>query len=313
MIFSETFEALTGKIPFPWQMRVFSLLAKGETPGTVSLPTGTGKTALIPIWLIALAWQAQHSSTINLPRRLVWVVNRRVVVDQATDEAESMVEQLMSPESEKDERKRNLLLELKKNLSALSCLGTAGKTPVAISTLRGQMADNREWMLDPSRPAIVVGTVDMIGSRLLFSGYGDGRSRRPFHAGLLGQDAWIVLDEAHLTPPFGELLRSIRDAQQGYPRLAPFKISLLSATQRVSENGERITIEPEDEKNPIIGMRLAAKKRLRIHQLNEKDNEAKKIVELAAAHSEAKVRVIIYVKSPKTATEVSKQLEKATH
>ena len=167
-------------------------------------------------------------------------------------------------------------------------------------------------MLDPSRPAIVVGTVDMIGSRLLFSGYGDGRSRRPFHAGLLGQDAWIVLDEAHLTPPFGELLRSIRDAQQGYPRFAPFKISLLSATQRVSEDSEHISIEPEDEINPIIGMRLAAKKHLRIHQLNEKDNEAKKIVELAAVHSEAKMRVIIYVQSPKTATEVSKQLEKLT-
>ena len=117
MIFSETFEALTGKIPFPWQTRVFSLLAKGKVPGTVSLPTGTGKTALIPIWLIALACQAQNSGTINLPRRLVWVVNRRVVVDQATDEAVSMIEQLVSPESEKDERKGKLLLELKKILA----------------------------------------------------------------------------------------------------------------------------------------------------------------------------------------------------
>src|SRR5262249_21972179 len=44
----------------------------------------------------------------------------------------------------------------------------------AVGTLRGQFADNREWSADPARPAVNVGTVDMIGSRLLFSGYGIG-------------------------------------------------------------------------------------------------------------------------------------------
>jgi len=52
-------------------------------------------------------------------------------------------------------------------------------SPLAISTLRGELADNREWQTDPARPAIIVGTVDMIGSRLLFSGYGAGRSYGP--------------------------------------------------------------------------------------------------------------------------------------
>ena len=49
--------------------------------------------------------------------------------------------------------------------------------PLAISTLRGQFADNAEWRDDPARPAIITGTVDMIGSRLLFSGYAVGSSR----------------------------------------------------------------------------------------------------------------------------------------
>jgi len=35
---------------------------------------------------LALAWQAQNDEVI-LPRRLVYVVNRRTVVDQATDVA----------------------------------------------------------------------------------------------------------------------------------------------------------------------------------------------------------------------------------
>jgi CRISPR-associated endonuclease/helicase Cas3 len=44
-----------------------------------------GKTSIIPLWLIALATGAA------LPRRLVYIVNRRTVVDQATDDAARML------------------------------------------------------------------------------------------------------------------------------------------------------------------------------------------------------------------------------
>ena len=45
---------------------------------------------------------------------------------------------------------------------------------------------------------VVIGTVDMIGSRLLFSGYGDGLSRRALHAGLLGHDAFLLDDPRYM-------------------------------------------------------------------------------------------------------------------
>ncbi len=117
-----------------------------------------------------------------LPRRLVYVVDRRAVVDQATREAEKL-----------------------KDVNA----------DLRVSTLRGQYADNRDWLEDPAAPAIVVGTVDMIGSRLLFSGYGVSRGMRPYHAGLLGADALVVLDESHLVPPFERLLRTVERGQRG--------------------------------------------------------------------------------------------------
>lgn len=307
MHFAEAFEALTGKRPFPWQTRAFNMLAEGLLPTSVNMPTGTGKTSLIPIWLIALAQQAQRASPAKLPRRLVWVVNRRVVVDQATDEAVGMLNRLTMREDTQGQMQGQILQEIVKHLGSLSCLGRRGREPVSISTLRGQLADNGEWAIDPSRPAIVIGTVDMIGSRLLFSGYGNGKSLRPLHAGLLGQDAWIVLDEAHLTPAFAELLGAIKSFQQAFPKLAPFCVSLLSATQRLhklSETGECISINPDDEIDRVIGKRLAAEKLLRIHQLGEGDDEGECLGKLALNYREAKVRVLVYVKSPMLATKL---------
>ena len=51
---------------------------------SVDVPTGLGKTSVMALWLIALAEGAE------LPRRLVYVVDRRAVVDQATRFAEQL-------------------------------------------------------------------------------------------------------------------------------------------------------------------------------------------------------------------------------
>lgn len=310
VFFRKGFEAMTGRRPFPWQERAFALLAGGNTPATVSLPTGTGKTSLIPIWMSALAWQATRKRVL-LPRRLVWVVNRRVVVDQATDEAVRMVDLVGNPDIVQNAERRELLTRMHNSLTGVSFLGGRGGAPVMVSTLRGQLADNSEWKLDPTRPAIVIGTVDMIGSRLLFSGYGDGKSKRPLHAGLLGQDSWVVLDEAHLTPAFAELLKSIQTSQANFEHLAPFRVSFLSATQRSGgEETEAIKLEPSDEAHKVIGKRLSASKCLCIHRLNEKDDVVEKIVSLARAYADARVRVLVYVKQPKTAEQVGSRLER---
>src|SRR5207253_672575 len=119
--------------------------------------------------------------------------------------------------------------------------------PLAISTLRGQFADNRHWSADPSRPAVIVGTVDMIGSRLLFSGYGVGFKAKPLHAGFLGQDALLVHDEAHLEPAFQDLLIAIEKEQERCNDFRPLRVMELTATSR--GGAEAFELTPE-EKNP---------------------------------------------------------------
>jgi CRISPR-associated endonuclease/helicase Cas3 len=79
--------------------------------------------------------------------RLVYIVNRRTVVDQTTEEVTNYHKKIAKLPWNNFLKQR-------------------------LSTLRGQFADNREWSADPSRSAVIVGTVDMIGSRLLFSTFG---------------------------------------------------------------------------------------------------------------------------------------------
>jgi CRISPR-associated endonuclease/helicase Cas3 len=141
--FDAQFLALTGHRPFRWQQRLFEHLAAGHLPSALDLPTGLGKTSVMAIWLIARAHGAK------LPRRLVYIVDRRAVVDQATMEAEKL---RCAPD------KKSELQYFKAKL------GLTGRS-LPISTLRGQFIDNREWLADPAAAAIIIGTVDMIGSR----------------------------------------------------------------------------------------------------------------------------------------------------
>ncbi len=47
--FQDSFHALTGHKPFPWQERLFAAFKQGDIPPSAALPTGTGKTSVMPI------------------------------------------------------------------------------------------------------------------------------------------------------------------------------------------------------------------------------------------------------------------------
>lgn len=306
--FTEAFRHLTGVAPFPWQGALYERFIAdppGSIPRSCNLPTGLGKTAVIAIWLIALA-----NYPLRVPRRLVYVVNRRTVVDQTTVEVERLRAKLL-PDNDKDEdQHKEELSELRERLGGL-----------AISTLRGQFADNREWSADPARPAVIVGTVDMIGSRLLFNGYGVGHKLKPLHAGFLGQDSLLVHDEAHLEPAFQKLIEQIEQEQrQGRQRdLRPMRVIALTATSR--DEREAFELTPEEQKPPkrlsreaadplhLVWRRQTAKKSLNLHEEPDDKKLAETIARLASERfGESGAAVLIFVRSVEDVEKVAKKL-----
>ena len=297
-----TTEGVRSYKPFLWQSRLLDRFLSNDLPKAVDIPTGLGKTSIMALWLIALGAGA------NLPKRLAYVVDRRAVVDQATRFAEQL--------------RHNMPVDLANGL------GLEDGRGLPISTLRGGFTDNREWLEDPTKPAIVVGTVDMIGSRVLFQGYGVSMGMRPYHAGFLGADTLVVLDEAHLCPPFEELLRQVvahRDGKLGpkcesAPFTPPFRLMSLSATGREAGDIPAKSIfrlAARDRTEALVHQRLTARKGLRIECLDDKSlpelrkqlrkRIANRAVELGADGKPS--RVLVYCDSRTDALEVKKLID----
>lgn len=259
--FNKLFAELTGNPPFPWQDTLYQRFLAGDIPPSCDIPTGLGKTSVIAVWLLA------RMAGAAVPRRLVYIVNRRTVVDQTTDEVERLRANSKKAGLEED---------------------------LAISTLRGQMADNRAWSADPSKPAVICGTVDMIGSRLLFSGYRIGFRSRPLHAGFLGQDALLVHDEAHLEPAFQHLLETIQDEQKRAGDPWPLRVMALTATSRSGHGALRLGAK--DLSHPIVKQRVRATKQLALHAHGNKDL-VEKIVGQALAYAPSGRAVLVFLRT----------------
>lgn len=252
--FDTWFEALNdGKHPFPWQRRLFFewLCPEGAEearwPGLIRLPTASGKTALIDLAVLALAAGSPCAR-----RRVVFVVNRRVVVDEAALRAQTIANRLRSSlKSPADP-----LYEVGRSLVSLG-----GNAPLAVATLRGGIPGDDGWARSPAQPAVVLSTVDQAGSRLLFRAYGGHGPRSwPIHAGLLGRDTLMIVDEAHCAAPFCETARAITERWQDFaeqPIGTRLSLVRMSATPGEKPDFE---LDDKDRDHQILKVRLSAPK-----------------------------------------------------
>lgn len=195
--FAPFFRKVLGHEPHAWQAELGSDAQCHDR--LVRIPTGFGKTAGV-----VLAWLYHRvlCDDDTWPRRLVFCLPMRVLVEQ-TERA------------------------IRGWLDAVA-------PSVRVHVLMGGVEGER-WSLDPDKPAILLGTQDMLLSRALNRGYGAARGLWPMEFGLLHQDALWVVDEVQLMDvglATTAQLAAFRDQDRRgvRPRLRPVQTWWMSAT-----------------------------------------------------------------------------------
>lgn len=266
--FAEFFAAGNdGRAPFPWQTRLVNEAAAraevGESrllPDLLDLPTGAGKTSILDVVVFLQALDAARPpEQRRVPRRTVFVVDRRVVVDQVDAHARSLGQRLRAAVAAP-----GILGEVARALQSLH--GSDREPPLRVGSLRGGIVRDETWARRPDTPVVLTSTVDQVGSRLLFRGYGVSDGIKPIHAGLLGTDTLFVLDEVHLAVPFAQTLGMIgsRYRARGTVALpARWQVMHMSATAPLGSIPVRFNLGDADRDPraaPALVRRLGARK-----------------------------------------------------
>ena len=262
--FDAFYKAINRRNPFPWQARLAAELAETERwRADIGVQTGLGKTACLDIAIWWLAYQAlRDPERRTAPTRIWWVVNRRLLVDATAEHAEFISRALADPASEGiADDSADIVTAVADRLRALSADAT-GTKPLEVIRLRGGITYRRP--VDPSKPTILLSTLPMYGSRLLFRGYGSTQSMRPIDAALAGIDSLVILDEAHLAPHLRALIPALAECTpQSQPVLCEGRtwprLVALTATGDPG-NRDRFELDAEDEAHPVVVQRLDAAK-----------------------------------------------------
>src|SRR5699024_966216 len=200
MTYSAYFKKATGNLPYPYQAR----LAVGDWPDVIDIPTGLGKTAAVTLaWL----YRRREMNETGLPRRLVWCLPMRVLVEQTLENARTW-------------------------LDRLEILGQPGEGKVSVHALMGGEPTLRraDWASHPEEEAILIGTQDMLLSRALMRGYGMSRYQWPRHYALLHNDALWVYDEVQLMGPSLPTTAQLEAFRRRHVVSAPTRSLWVSAT-----------------------------------------------------------------------------------
>jgi len=263
--FSAFFRELWGaeRDPFPWQREFARRLCAGQVPHYVAVPTGSGKTACIDAAVFALAVQATLPMAERTQgRRIFFIVNRRVIVDEAYERAGTICRKLR--EATLDSVTGRVAAVLRK------ISGNAEAAPLNRVQLRGGIYRDRSWAGSLLQPMIICSTVDQAGSRMLFRGYGVSPQARPIHAALVAQDSLLIIDESHISRPFIQTLEWVKRYRLHEPACCdtvqlPFQFIQMTATPpAATRDDEKITLSPEDHEHPVLKPRLGSAKPARL-------------------------------------------------
>jgi CRISPR-associated endonuclease/helicase Cas3 len=256
--FNEFFKKATGHDRFPYQA---ALAEASAWPSLVSVPTGLGKTAAVILgWL----WRRRFATTElrhQTPRRLVYCLPMRVLVEQTYGCAVAWLEALD-------------LLGGKRDGDGIydPWAGPDAPSQIRVHMLMGGDVD-RDWDRYPERDAILIGTQDMLLSRALNRGYAMSRFRWPVQFALLNNDSVWIMDEVQLMGTGLATSTQLQAFRRKLGTAGRVRSTWMSATMRpdwlatvdfdhTQDAPGLLEITEEDKQHPVLKPRFDAVKRL---------------------------------------------------
>lgn len=295
MPFKEFFHTATAKpAPYEYQQR---LATEHCISRLISVPTGLGKTAAV---VLAWLWNRRQPNS-SWPRRLVYCLPMRTLVEQTYSEAKKWLESHQLLWEGKTESRR-------------------GKVGLHI-LMGGEKAE--PWDLYPEEDAILIGTQDMLLSRALNRGYGMSRYRWPMHFSLLNNDCLWVLDETQLMGVGVETSAQLDGFRHlaHWPKHGPCPTWWMSATLEDSrlatvdhpspaDGWPRLALEAKDRQT--VSHRLAATKRLHKAPLKiTKQTKQSDVAKIVLENHVAGQLTLVIVNRVQRAQELYEALKKA--
>ena len=280
-------EAIHDRPPLPWQARLAKLVAETEAwPAEVEIPTGLGKTACLDIAVWWLASQADRPAAArSAPTRTWWLVQRPVLADSTAEHARALGAALRDPVAAAiTGDAATIVRAVADRLRSLGSDADAGPLEV----IRHRAGVQARVPTDPSRPAIILSTVQLFGSRLLFRGQGSSRCMHPVDAAHAGTDSLVLIDESPFARNLLRLVRDLADCTRkarrilGGARSLPRVVSLTAT--RSASSFDRFGLDADDHAHPVVRERLDAPKRIeaRIERGNADKAIAKWVTSLLA-------------------------------
>lgn len=259
-----------------------------ELPDIINIPTGLGKTECIVIgWLWKRFNENSLHSNSDTPRRLVYSLPMRTLVEQVYDKVYKWIKRL------------NLQDEF-----------------LLAKVIGGESDD--DWDLYPEENIIIIGTQDMLLSRALNRGYGMSRFRWPIQFGLLNNDSLWVFDEIQLMGSAIKTTVQLDAFREFFGVSKKTKTIWMSATTNnewlETVDSPNITdkkflrLNEADLENEHISSLIKAKKNLQIVKFETKElNETAK--EIVKRHK-AGTKTFAIFNTVKKAIDISKYIEK---
>lgn len=282
--FADFFLRATDNHPYAYQRTLGELT---KPPAVLHVPTGAGKTqALIVSWLYARRVRGIG------PRRLVYALPMRSLVEQTVDVARGVCKKLALDDEQ-----------------------------LPIRTLMGGVEPDelRDWRRWPERDQILIGTIDMLLSRALNRGYAESRFAWPIAFGLLNNDCRWIFDEVQLMGPARATSAQLDGLRTALGTALPCETVWTSATIDRSaletvdrpESGSVMSL-PEADRSGALYDRLHARKRLeRLDAAQHAGDElASHIAQAAVGRHVADTRTLIVLNTVGLAQATYRELQR---